>query len=590
MRNQKSFTLILIILLGAILRLINLERKPLWLDEIITGLFTFGQGYDVIPRETLFPVETISNLLTYQPQTCSEIAQFLIQESTHPPLFFCLLHQWLGGIHAFSFFEIPLAIQLRSLPVIFGVIAILISYYLNQQAFSQTAGLMSAGIIAVSPFAVYLSQEARQYTLLLILISIALLAFIQILKPVKNAWVYWLLWGISNSLGGYTHYFFILSFVAQTLILVLYFLWKSPRKLFLLFGVIVGIILSYLPWFPALMIHFSSSTTDWLPDSDLFSPIYQLLLGFLVMVITLPVENQPILIQVISGILMLGFGGWLIYAFSLGYRRLLQNKTTKKATFVLSLYLGFVLLQFLFIIYVLDKNISIAPRYNYVFYPAICSLLGASFSVGFNPPLPPEDRFYPPLPPLEKGGNYRDSLERGENYRDSFKRGGVILVGIISSLFVVFNLFFLKPYLPEVTAQRFDQSSDSILIVMGYKDEMDLALGLSYGLAFSQIQDQSLNHQFIFYNRDRGYDRIWQEISQLEIKVSDLWVIGTGLKQVAFPDELGLNNNQQNCQRDQKNYYRIGIPYQRYNCQLYHFDQLVLHTNLLFPPFKARGD
>ena len=537
--KQKGGSLLGIILLGFILRCINLGSKPLWLDEIITGLFTFGQGYQVIPKETVFPIEIIPSLFTYQAKSYSEIAHFLAEESTHPPLFFCLMHQWLGGIQTLSFLEIPLAVQLRSLSVILGVVAIFLLYQLNRSAFFEGAGVLGAIIMAVSPFAVYLAQEARQYTLLLILIILALFALMQLIHSTRDSLFYWLLWGTANSLGGYTHYFFILSFVAQISILVLFFLDKSPRRLLLVLAVTLGIFLAYIPWLPTLINHLSSSKTDWLPDADLVSPIYQLILGFLVMVVTFPVENQSVLVQVISGSLMLGLGGWLLFQVSVGYRELLSHPKTRKVTLALSLYLGLVLIQFLGIIYVLDKNIAIAPRYNYIFYPAICALLGASLASDQSS-----------FPKLRKRATW-----------------GVILMGLISSFFVVSNLFFLKPYLPEITAERFNQSSRPILIAMGYQDQMDLALGLSYGLALNHLQSHSSANQFIFLDRKDGYEAIWDKIGKLDLNIDEIWVIGTGLKKVAFPEKLAFNSQQGLCHRDRANYYRIGIPYQRYQCK-----------------------
>lgn len=552
MNSKKHLILFVFCLVGAVLRLSNLGRKPLWLDEIITGLFAFGNSYRVIPQETVFSIQEIPSFFSYQLQSCSAIANTLAEQSTHPPLFFCLMHQWLGSIQAIDFLDSSLALQLRSFPAILGIISIILLYHLNRKAFSDSAGLTSAGMMAVSPFAVYLAQEARQYSLLLILITIALFALIQLIQSTHDHFLYWLIWGIANSLGCYTHYFFFLALTAQIIILFLFFLRESLKRLLLLLSVTIGVVISYLPWLPTVINHFSSAKTDWLPAVDLVSPVYQLLLGFLVMIVAFPVEQQSIFIQILSGIGMLIFGGWILYQVRLRYGYLLQSNTTSKATLALSLYLGLLLIQFLFIIYGLNKNITIAPRYNYVYYPAICALLGAIFTVKIQ-------HQYQQFSHKPKAKLFQLIQPHQQKWLVGF-------VGIISSLFVVSNLFFLKPYLPEVTAQRFNQFLESNLIVMGYHNEMDLALGLSYGLALHRIRDDTLTSKFIFLNRDRGYDAIWNTIRQLPLNVSNVWVIGTGLKRVAFPEQLYLNQTR-DCQRDRANYYRIGIPYQRYACE-----------------------
>jgi uncharacterized membrane protein len=90
---------------------------------------------------------------------------------------------------------------MRSLPALFGVSAIAAVYYLNRVAFSPAAGLMAAAMIAVSPFCVYLSQEARHYTLPMLLITLALLGLIQIQQDFSKqrlCFSVWLGWGNSQ--------------------------------------------------------------------------------------------------------------------------------------------------------------------------------------------------------------------------------------------------------------------------------------------------------------------------------------------------------------------------------------------------------
>jgi len=223
MINRKilSFYLLLasLLTLGAILRFWNLALKPLWLDEVITALFSFGRSYSDVPLEVVFPLSFLQQIFTLKPAaSCSQITHNLIAQSTHPPLFFCLMHSWVEAplVNAIS----PSWVwTLRSLPALFGVCAIAAMYWLNATAFSATAGLAGAAMMAVSPFAVYLSQEARHYTLPLLLITLSLIGLVQI----QQALVYsrhlrtqvWLGWAITNAIGLYVHYFFILAFIAQ---------------------------------------------------------------------------------------------------------------------------------------------------------------------------------------------------------------------------------------------------------------------------------------------------------------------------------------------------------------------------------------
>src|SRR6476646_6959721 len=122
MKRLHYLALVGAIALGAALRFWNLDAKPLWLDEVITAIFSFGRSYYDVPLNVLFPHQVLDQVFTLKSGvSCSQIAQTVSTESVHPPLFFCLMHGWLQWIA-------PLAQswvwQLRSLPALLGVAVI----------------------------------------------------------------------------------------------------------------------------------------------------------------------------------------------------------------------------------------------------------------------------------------------------------------------------------------------------------------------------------------------------------------------------------------------------------------------------------
>ena len=181
-RHYLAFALVIII--GTALRFWNLDLKPLWLDEVITALFTYGKSYNDVPLNTVFSLSKLAEIFSFNFSiSCPQIAENIANQSTHPPLFFCLMHYWIAKFsHDYSL----LSMNLRSLPALFGVGAIAAIYYLNRIAFSAKAGLIAAAFMAVSPFGVYISQEARHYTLPVLLITISLLCLIQIIQDFQH--------------------------------------------------------------------------------------------------------------------------------------------------------------------------------------------------------------------------------------------------------------------------------------------------------------------------------------------------------------------------------------------------------------------
>jgi uncharacterized membrane protein len=565
MKNYQHYlTLTGLIILGAILRFWHLDLKPLWLDEILTALLSLGNRYDDVPLEVVFSASKLQDLFTLKANiSCPEIAQAVATQSTHPPLFFCIMHQWLNWVEPVSQ---SLSWKMRSLPAILGVIAIAFTYILNRLVFSTNAGLIGAAVMAVSPFAVYLSQEARHYTLPMLLIILALLGLIQIHKALASEKlpqpIVWLFWGITISLGCYIHYFFFLAFIAQILTLAALIVWRRrmlPRgSLLAVVLVIIGVGISYLPWLPVMLSGFGRSETGWLPKPTIIAPIYQTLAGWLSIAIAFPVENQPLWVQVPSIIITIGFGFWVARQAWIGFKSC-QQTSTKMANFTLVSFISFVLLQFAVIIYLLGKDITVAPRYNFVYYPAICALLGVSFASTNS--ITPNTLSAEQAPQLS-GKFIQQFLKK------HWQKILPFAIAVISSIFVVNNLAFLKPFQPENVAKNMTFESIPVMMVSGYSNFQDVALGLSFALAINQLQSSGITqHSFAFYNRKLGYESVWQKLANLPpLSVSrlNLWVVAPGLKQKAYPSQLAIA--QTPCLLDPQNYYRIGIPYQLYRC------------------------
>ncbi len=569
--------LLAILLLGLGLRFWHLDSKPLWLDEVLSALFTLGRSYQDIPREQFFPLTALDQLFTLQPETtCSQIAQTIATESVHPPLFFCLMHRWLSLLQPHNDHWIW---AIRSLPALLGVGAIGASYYLNRVAFSKSAGLASAALMAVSPFAVYLSQEARHYTLPMLLITLALAGLVQMQQDLTRQafrpWV-WLGWVALNSIGLYVHYFFALAVVAQVVTLGGWMLIGQRRPLHhwgLLGGAIAGIILSYLPWLPTMISHAGRPETDWLipykPDwLDRVAPLYQTVLGWILMVIALPVENQPFAIKVATSLSIAVFTLWLINRVVVEFRSLWKTLDCRP---VIVLLLGFtlcVILEFFAIAYGLGKDITVVPRYNFVYYPGVCALLGACFGgIGAR---------QEPLPwRVWSRGTGRSLLI-------------ILLVGLISSGFVVNGWVFQKSYRPNEVAQDMAlEPNKPMIVVVSYTSLQEVALGLSFALELRKLYSAETvekSVRFAFFDRSQSYQQMWKTLAralrdtrkgspQLLPLPLNMWVVTSpGTRAKDYPARLRLasqpGQRRTICQVDPKEFYRIGFPYQLYRCAL----------------------
>lgn len=571
-------TLTAILLLGLGLRLWQLDTKPLWLDEVLTALFSLGHSYRDVPLDHFFPLSDLDQVFSLKPGvTCEQIARTVATESVHPPLFFCLLYRWMSWLHPTSANWIW---ALRSLPALIGVGAIAAMYCLNRIAFSAAAGLMAAALMAVSPFAVYLSQEARHYTLPMLLITLALIGLVQMQQDLRSRSlrpVVWLGWVAVNSLGLYVHYFCALALVAQIAALGGWMLWNRqtlpPRYWWTVGLAVAGIGLSYLPWLPTMVSHFSRPETDWLipykPDwLDRIAPLYRTLAGWVLMVIALPVEEQPKHIAIPSALLMLIFAVWLTGRIRSGIRQRWQSSADRSPLLLLGGFTLCMILQFLAIVYILDKDITVVPRYNFVYYPGICALLAACL-VGTR---------------SESVGE-RERTDFSSNLPSKLRRTQaiVLIVGLLSSILVVYGFAFQKSYFPdEVASDMHLEPTKPLLVAVSYHSAQEVALGLSFALELRKLYPEAIANslvRFAFIDQSSGYGQVWHTLARLPQPLPlplNLWVVASpGMRTKDYPKQLRVTNPSTPnhrpkgiCPVDPHEFHRIGFPYQLFRCDL----------------------
>ena len=239
MRKLKS-SLILIILIGAVLRIFHLGNFSLCMDE--------GYTFNDISKPTI--TQTIS---------------YIKANENSPPLYYILMRYWLGlGDSEF---------MLRLFSALFGILSIYGIYKLGKILINENVGLISAFLLAISPMHIYQSQMARMYALCNFLVLMAFYFYIRLLQ--KNDFVSWIGWLIMAILAVYTHYFAFFIILTGTVFIALYY--NKYRHLYRnwFLGIAI-IILIYLFWIPAFCKHIVSSPQLFLTDKLLFYRLVEL--------------------------------------------------------------------------------------------------------------------------------------------------------------------------------------------------------------------------------------------------------------------------------------------------------------------------
>ena len=166
----------------------------------------------------------------------------------NPPLYYLLLHAWLGWAGASEY-------TLRFPSLLAGVLTIALLYRLGRDLLSPPAVAAAAILAAVSPYLIWYAQEARIYALLGCLsASTLLLLWRAVRRPSRRAWCRFALLLLAAL---YTHaYALFLLLVCAAWLLVVRATGATGRRGWR--GAAPGValpVLLYLPWLAATLRH-----------------------------------------------------------------------------------------------------------------------------------------------------------------------------------------------------------------------------------------------------------------------------------------------------------------------------------------------
>ena len=226
-----SALLLLIVAAGVVLRLHLLTRRDLWVDE------------------------ALSVVLARMPWR--HFWQALWDFQANMALYYLLLRGWLhlGDSEGI----------VRSLSVLLGVAAIPATYLLGKHLFGQKAAIASAALSAVNIFQIRYSQEARGYSLAMLLVVLSTYFFVRALESPRRK-RYWAGYILTSALGIYAHLFVYLVIAAHWLSFDYTRLRLLPRKTLL--SAAGGFILLTIP-INAFILFRHQGQLSWVPHLTL---------------------------------------------------------------------------------------------------------------------------------------------------------------------------------------------------------------------------------------------------------------------------------------------------------------------------------
>ncbi len=164
-----------------------------------------------------------------------------------PPLYFILgwLTLKLGGA--------PEWVRLPSL--VAGTATIPLVYLLGARTVGRAGGLIAAAVMALSPFMIYYSDEARAYALMIAFVTASTLALLAATRTGRTRW--WVIYAVCSCAALYSHYTSAFPLAGQAL----WVLWKQ-RQAFRAWALAnIGVLIGFAPWIPGFIADNNSPTT-----------------------------------------------------------------------------------------------------------------------------------------------------------------------------------------------------------------------------------------------------------------------------------------------------------------------------------------
>jgi mannosyltransferase len=194
---------------AAVIRFLVIDNQSFWADEALTAYEThlgFGPMLHTVAR-----IETT------------------------PPLYFVAIWAW---AHVFGSGEVAL----RSFSTLAGIALVPIAFLSARELVSRGAGVLAGAFVAVNPFLIWYSQEARAYMLLATLTGASFLWFIRARQDPTRRNLAW--WAACSALALMTHFFagFLIAPEAVWLLCV-----SRRRAVIVSVGIVTAAQLAMLP-------------------------------------------------------------------------------------------------------------------------------------------------------------------------------------------------------------------------------------------------------------------------------------------------------------------------------------------------------
>lgn len=244
-RNARVGAIVGVIALAALVDLLRLGAPSVWMDEAASIQLAR------LPLHTLY-------------------AAYSGGSEPNMILYYLALHGWLalGAVLHIP----PTEAYIRLPSALFAVLASVVVYLLGRRFFGQFAALAAVLIFTVNGWQLTYAQEARSYSLQLLLVSLTWLGLFSALRPRRLDWRWWSVFVGAGALSVYAQAFSALTLVALAVACGLLLIWPTTwraRVRRALPALVIGFIAIGVLIAPFAYVSRGGSKTGWIPAPTL---------------------------------------------------------------------------------------------------------------------------------------------------------------------------------------------------------------------------------------------------------------------------------------------------------------------------------
>ncbi len=267
-------------------------RWVLALVALATGLRLFRLGAWDLGLD-----EAYSALVAARP--LADLVAFVARDDFHPPLYYIFLHAWrsVAGVDEF---------WLRFPNAVLGSLAVPAVYALGREVADETAGLVAALLLTLSPLHIYHAQDLRMYPLLLLLGGLTLFSFARALRTAQTA--DWALHATFLALSLYTHYGAFLLLAGEVLAVASLWAIRRPVRIRPWAASAGAALLSFAPW-ALVLLQDLRRTAPADSHADILLPLQQVAYALVAFTSDFLPPGQPVL----KSAVLFVFGGAALY-------------------------------------------------------------------------------------------------------------------------------------------------------------------------------------------------------------------------------------------------------------------------------------